>query len=226
MTQIRVECILKVIELIISAIPSLVAVFLGAWLAFKFQNLARKKETRANAVAAGNRTIFTLMRQYNSLLLLQRDIIEPARSHPLRFVAMLPSLNLDYKDLKFDIDSLSFILETSHRHCLADLFMAEQKFQTAMLLFDERSRLHLQTVQPLLEKAGLIENNNGTCTTKQEVEGVLGARVSNYLSRLTDDAIEHIDLAVKDLKETSDNLNRALKQLYPEGQFINFEPLK
>lgn len=214
--------ILSSIELIVPAVSTLGAAFLGAWCAFKLQDRDHERKMRANAMAGGNRAIFTLMRQWNSLKLVQQQIIEPYRTDPNRFVLMRPILNLDYKDLKLDMDSLSFILETSHRQCLADLFLAERKFQTAMMVIDERSRLHLQTVQPLLERAGLIE---GSSYIKEEIENALGIRLSSSLSRVTDDAIEGVDQAIVSLKEVSDKLHIALTQLYPKKKFINFEPL-
>jgi len=211
----------KLLELIVRTLTTFGAAFFGAWFAFKFQGLAREKETRAKAVAAGNRAIFTLMRQWDLLYKIQQDEIEPMRSHPLKLVAMMPSLYLDYKGLNFDIDSLSFILETSHRQCLADLLEAEDRFKTAMMVFDKRSKLHSETIQPLLERARVIE---GDSYTKKQLEDILGTRLFATLSRLTDDAIGHVDSAVVSIKETSDKLCSVLKQLYPKDKFINFEP--
>jgi len=213
---------LHLIELILPAGTTLGAAFIGAWCAFKLQDRGHERKMRQNVVASGNRAIFALMRQWQSLKSVQQQVIEPFRTHPLRFVLMQPNLNLDYKDWKLDIDSLSFILETSYRQCLAELLLAETQFQTAVMVIDERSRLHLQTIQPLLERAGLIE---GGSYTKEEIESALGIRLSRSLSRLTDDAIEHVGQAIVSIKEASDKLHIALKQLYPKEKFIRFETL-
>ncbi len=207
---------------LLSALATVVAAFLGAWYAFKLMDKDHQRKKRATAVASGNRAIFTLMRQWNELNLIQRQLIDPIRSHPAKFVTLLPALSLDYEHLKFDVDSLSFLLDTEYRQCLMDLLIAEEKFQTAVRVLNERSRLHFQTVQPLLEKAGIIEGGD---YTKQQIEVALGDRVKVELSRLTDDVIEHVDHAIISLKETSDKLHTVLKELYPKETIIDFKPI-
>lgn len=209
-------------ETLISALAVVVAAFSGAWYAFRLSDKERERKELKNAVASGNRAIFTLMRQWNELSLIQRQLIDPMRSHPARFVTLLPTLPLDYEPLKCDIDSIGFLLETPHRQCLMDLMVAESRFQTAVRVLNERSKLHMQTVQPLLEKAGIIEGGD---YTKKEIEAALGDRLSVHLSRLTDDVIELVDNAIISLKDISDKLHNALRQLYPQEKIINFEPL-
>ncbi len=207
---------------LLSALATVVAAFLGAWYAFNLMDKDHQRKKRATAVASANRAIFTLMRQWNELNLIQRQLIDPIRSHPAKFVTLLPTLPLDYEHLKFDIDSLSFLLDTEYRQCLMDLLIAEEKFQTAVRVLNERSRLHFQTVQPLLERAGIIEGGD---YTKQQIEVALGERRKVELSRLTDDVIEHVDHAIISLKETSDYLHTVLKRLYPKETIIDFKPI-
>lgn len=213
---------MKWFELLLSALATVVAAFLGAWYAFKLMDKDHERKKRATAVASGNRAIFTLMRQWNELCLIQRQLIDPMRSHPAKFVALLPALPLDYEHLNFNVDSLSFLLDTEYRQCLMDLLIAESQFQTAVRVLNERSRLHWQTVQPLLERAGIIEGGD---YTRQQIELALGNRLTVELSGLTDDFIEHVDHAIISLKETSDKLHTALKALYPKEAIINFKAL-
>lgn len=213
---------MKWFEILVSAFATVVAAFLGAWYAFRLIDKDHERKKRANALASGSRAIFTLMRQWNELSVIKRQLIDPVRSHPARFVALRPTLPLDYEHLKFDIDSLSFLLDSDFRQCLMDLLLAESKFQTAVRVLNERSKLHLQTVQPLLERAGIIEGGDYTIN---QLKTALGERLAVQLSRLTDDVIEHVDHSVMSLKETSDKLHVALRQLYPKERVINFEPL-
>jgi len=117
---------------LLSALATVVAAFLGAWYAFKLMDKDHERKKRATAVASGNRAIFTLMRQWNELGLIQRQLIDPVRSNPAKFVALLPTLPLDYEHLKLDVDSLSFLLDTEYRQYLMDLLVAEGRFQTAV----------------------------------------------------------------------------------------------
>jgi hypothetical protein len=103
-----------------------------------------------------------------------------------------------------------------------DLLVAEGRFQTAVRVLNERSKLHFQTVQPLLERAGIAEGGD---YYKKQIEAALGDRLTVQLTRFTDDVIGHVDDAIISLKETSDKLHTALKELYPKETIINFKAL-
>jgi hypothetical protein len=69
-------------ELIVSGLTTLVAAFAGAWFAYILSNRDRVRDQENAQVAAGNRAIFMLMRQFNTLHNLKTLIIDPKRSDP------------------------------------------------------------------------------------------------------------------------------------------------
>lgn len=207
--------LVKLVDLVISTIATLVAAFAGAWYAFKLQDRDRERRIDADNIGAGNRALLMLLLQFNALFDIQKRVVNRVREHPGRFLAMRPMLELDYKQLRFDVSSLSFLLETEHREILPKLVVEEGRFHSVIQELNERSRLHLKA-QPLLEKAGIVE---GGKYTNEELEAALGNRLFLQLQRATDEAIEHIDQTVESLLEMGKKLRSALKDLYPKGRY-------
>ena len=206
-------------------VAALMGALAGAFGSYKLSARSEEKKKRANEVAAGNYAIFTIMRQWNELWQIQQEIIEPFRLHPCKSIALPSTLPSDFGHLKFDFDSLSFLLETKHRGCILELYLAESRFQAAFRILNERSKLHMDIVQPLLEKAGITAGNNYITRNPEDfIKDTLGDRVAVTLAKLTDGVIEHVDRTLPFLKETSDKLHAALKELYPGKKFINFVP--
>lgn len=210
-------------DTLISAMVTLAAAFLGAWSAFKLEDRARKRKKVEENIAAGNRAIFMLLRMFNELFNIQQQVIEPVREHPAKSIVMLPLLTRDFDELRFEVDNLSFLLETKNRQILMELLVEENRFHTAIRLLNERSNLHLRKAQPLLEKAGIVEGGE---YTKDQVAGALGQRIFNQLQRYTDQVIWHIDQSIMYLQEASKRLHSALTNMYPDTKFIRFEPNK
>lgn len=216
-----------IVSTIITAVAALAAAFAGSWFAFLLNDKALMRKKLSDEVTAGNRAIFILLQQWNDLRLFQTQFIDPARTHELRFVGIRAAFPpMDYERWKFDVNSLSFLLETEYRQCLLDLLLAENKYQTSAKVLNERSKYHFETVQPLLEEAGIID---GGSYPKETYDSALGERVATTISRLTNDTIEQIDETVVFLKATSDKFHEALSKLYPEAKkkkkIINFEPI-
>ena len=101
-----------------------------------------------------------------------------------------------------------------------DLLIEENKFHTAVQAFNERSILHLQEVQPILEKAGIVEGGDYSL---QQLEEALGNRLFKQLSRATEEMIDHVDSGINSLLQMGEKLYEALRELYPGETFIKFK---
>lgn len=207
-------------DTIITTVATLAAAYFGALFAFKFQSRTEERKIRSNNVAAGNRAMFLLLRQFNSLSVIQKQIIEPHRKHPLKFIVMRPSLPLNYDNLKVDVNNLSFLLETKHRNVLMELLLEENKFHAAVQALNERSKVHLHDAQPVLEKAGIVDGGDYSLSQLKEA---LGNRLFIQLSRSTDEMIDHTDSSIKSLMEMGERLYKVLTELYPGETFIKFK---
>ena len=64
-----------------------------------------------------------------------------------------------------------FLLETEDRELLMELLVEQERFETALQVFNERSRLHLEVLQPKMKARGMLE---GTTYTSDTIRNVLG----------------------------------------------------
>jgi hypothetical protein len=180
-----------------------------------------RKELTSN-ISAANKALFTVFQQVNTLKVIQYDMIDPVRNHPGKFIAMQPVLHEKHEDIHFDFHNLGFLLNTKHKQIVLDLFIEQQRFREAIKAVNYRSALHIQQVQPTLERAGIQE---GVDYTTEELAKVLGLRLFKLLQRATDQVVYHVDRTVCSLDKVKGKMIKAFKELYPEGDFLHFELL-
>src|SRR5688572_7178097 len=200
------ETIRTVVETGVTGLVTLVAAFAGSWYAFQLSDRAKTRETTAAQVAAINRAQFVLIQQYNALRIFQRKVVEPVRSDPLRFISMRPTLPLQPLSVPLDLNSVSFLLETDDRAIVFGLLIEEQRFETARQAVNERSRLHIDKVQPRLAAGGIREKTEGTL---KELVGALGEHLFLSIQRGTEEAIREVDLTVASTLEQSRAFHQA-----------------
>jgi hypothetical protein len=207
----------------ISAIATLLAAFFGAWFAYRLQDRANVRKERTLNVSAANQALFTVFQQVNSLKVFQLDMIDPVRKHPGKFIAMQPILRDKYEDIHLNFPSLGFLLNSKHKQIVLDLFIEQQRFREAIKAINYRSALHIKQVQPALERAEIKE---GVDYTKEELAKVLGPRLFKLMQRATEQVISNVDRTVCSLDSVKEKMIKAFKELYPEGDFLNFELLE
>lgn len=204
----------------VPVLATLVAAFYGAKYAFQFQKDKEKEDSKRFNVINGNAAIFTLMRMICGLRDIQKQFIDPARDLPFRFIQMQPALSFTNDDLKLNIESLYFLLETDDRNLLAELVVEAGRYHTAMGAFNERSRIHREEVQPLLERAGIVQGGH---YSHEQIEGAIGNRFYITMQQSTDETINLVDDAIISLKPFADRLRASLKKQYPSDTIIGFE---
>ena len=218
-----IEITLQILHEAVPAIATLLAAFFGAWFAYRLQDKAKIRKERASNISAANRALFTVFQQVNSLKVYQMDMIDPVRNHPRKFIAMQPVLNEQHENLQFDFSSLGFLLSTKYKQIVLDLFIEQQRFCEAIKAINFRSALHIQQVQPILERARIQE---GADYNTGELAKVLGPRLYKTLQGVTDQVVYHVDRTIGSLVKVKGKMIQAFKELYPEGDFLNFELLE
>ena len=203
----------------VPALATLVAAFYGAKCAFQFQRDKEREENKRRNVVNGNSAIFNMMRMAEKLKNVQRQIIDPVRGRPACFLEMRPTLHLVKDDIKLNIETLYFLLETDDRNLLGALMVEEARYQSALDAINERSRLHRQEVQPLLERAGFVQGGNYSFA---QIEEALGNRVYTTIRSATDQVIDYVDSTIVSLKQVADKLTASLKKQYPNETIISF----
>ncbi|HBR20983.1 MAG TPA: hypothetical protein DD713_00195 [Nitrospiraceae bacterium] len=204
----------------VPALATLVAAFYGARYAFQFQKDKEKEDIKKRNVVNGNSVIFNMMRMTTTLRNIQRQIIDPARDRLARFLQMRPTLHLIDDEIKLNIDSLYFLLETDERNILGKLVTEEARYRAALNAINERSRLHRDEIQPLLERARIVEGGDYSLA---EIEKALGNRLYITIQQATEQAINHVDNTVVSLTQVADKLRNSLKKTYPDEIIIGFE---
>ncbi|HEX5363490.1 MAG TPA: hypothetical protein VFW59_04425, partial [Gallionella sp.] len=102
----------------VPALATLIAAFVGAWLAFLLTDRAHVRLLKNQNAAAVNQALFTMLRQYNALKNVQDQLVDPVRNDPGKFIKMQSLAPLAYATLHPEFDSLSFLLETEQRGLL------------------------------------------------------------------------------------------------------------
>lgn len=200
------------------SIVTLVAAFSGAFFAYYLQSRRQEKKVLEEKKFAGNKALFTLSRQLNQLIGLQNQVIKPTRNEPSRYLLMGSMHPVEIDNLLIDVESVSYLLETDHRQILLDLLIEEERFKSAIQALNERSKLHLHEVQPLLNKAEIRVED--VLKTDAEIEHILGHKLFVQLNTATDQVVELIDETIISMQALSGELNRALKKLFPDHIFF------
>jgi hypothetical protein len=205
----------------IPALATLVAAFYGAKFAFEFQNNKELEAEKNHNIVAVNRAIFTLSRMANNLFLYQKDFINPVRNKQAAFLDLRPTLEMEKELIKLDAEALYFLLDTDFRNLLGEVVIEDERYRAAIDAINIRSNLHLQHVQPMLEKAG-FKSGITAIVSELELEGVLGNRLYSTIKESTDQVIFHVDSTVESLKQVAEKLKDSIKTIYPDEKVIKF----
>lgn len=216
---IKEKSVSTAFTLYLPALATLMAAYFGAKYAFDLhENREKEKSINANVIN-GNLAIYNLSQMVSNLICYQRQVIEPVRDSPTMFIEMRPTLNSLNSDISFNIEALSFLLGTSHRNLLGQLSVEESRYKTAIDAINERSRLHLDEVQPTLERAEVVHGGNYTLAN---IETALGNRLFVSLQQATTAVIKNVDPTILSLQEIGRNLRQALREIYPSETILGF----
>jgi hypothetical protein len=203
----------------IPALATLLAAFYGAKYAFQFQINKEEEDIKRRNIVSANITLFNLSRMANKLVVYQRDIINPERNSPLRFLAIRPTSSLEKEHVKLNVDGLYFLLETDAMNLLGEVMVEEERYRTSMDAINLRSEYHINKIQPLLEKAGFISGNSYSL---DQIKNILGPAAYDTLQETTEQMIEHVDRTLISLKSIADKLKVSIKTQHPDSIVISF----
>ncbi len=209
------------LDTFVAAVATLLAAFFGAFAAFKLEDRIRRNREIRDNIGAGNRALFTLIRFWNDLAVIRKQIMEPFRNHPGRAVAMPPTQNLEEGRLTLNLGELSFLIARREGTLLNQLLVEEDRYRSLIASLNERARIHFGTAQPALARAGIEE---GRDYVLDDIRAALGDPLFYTLDRLTTEIVDHTDCTIRSIEESIDELRLALKRIYPNGVFITFEP--
>lgn len=205
----------------IPALATLVAAFYGAKFAFQFQSNKELIDEKKQRIVSANSAIFTLSRMANDLFNYQRDFINPVRNNKGAFIELRPTLHLEKEHIKLNIESLYFILQLEDRNLLGEIINVEEQYKLAIEIINQRSKIHIEEVQPIMEKAGFLSGNTNIVSA-MEIEKILGNRIYSTILEISNDVIFNVDNTIESLKTVATKLKTCIKHTYPNEVIISF----
>lgn len=203
----------------VPALATLVAAFYGAKYAFDFQRKKEEADKKKKDLVSANIASFNLMRMANSLLVIRKQVIDPFRGKPTAFLEIPALLHTIEEGIKINAESLYFLLETKERNLLAEIIVEERRYITAIHSINERSTLHRNEIQPLLESAGVKQGGEYSL---EQLEQTLGERMFITINMATDQVITHVDETIISIQAASKKLADCMKIMHPDECVIRY----
>jgi hypothetical protein len=215
-------------DLLSQGLAGMLGAVVGATVAFRYERrksreelddrrLREANELSERRAAAGNLAIFTLAKIYSDLWNYRSQIIDPARNAPAPWHS-LGAYNLTMTDgHKFDIPSIAFLFRSIDQTMPLRLTIEEARFADVVTLISQRSKIHLEEVQPAIEAAGFIDS-----LSPAEAEKACGPRVTRTMKGLTGQIIDLVDRGLVTAPELADQLGRVLVRELPDQRIIRF----
>lgn len=201
---------------------TLFAAFMGAYSAFALQNKKQERELSSSKVEAGNKAIFNLIRSYNTFLAFKKQFIEPFENEPGKFLAIPPSIGFEGK-ADFDFDSLTYLFELEEPNIVGELSSFQAEVESTISLIIQRSHLHMNGVQPAMEKAGFIE---GQDISSKQLRQILGDRLFTMMQQGTDQMIEGVESIVTDAEKLIERLHNIHMKKYIGHKVLKMQKRK
>ncbi len=200
---------------------SLAGAFVGALGAYYFQlGIAKKHERRAAEMAA-HRTMFSLLQQMNTLVLIQRDFVHAHAENPARFLAIPGTMPFDPERDALDLSTLSYLLDKGEgRHVLYGFYMAQENYREVLRTWNDRSLMHRNEAQPKLAAAGFEGEAE---VTLADLKRILGAQLVGSLINSTENCIRLLKDSFQLLAKSKIELRAYLVKRFGHGDFTDFE---
>ena len=198
-----------------TAFLALIGTFVGALFAFRLNENKEIRKLEMERKAALNRALFVLLRQYNAMRSLGKEI-EPFKSEFERAFNCPALQPPPYSDLKQNFSELNFLLESPEPGVLMRLSIEEEGFHQALESVRIRNDVYVREVQPVIAQAGL----NRRAVPVEEIQAALGERLLGSAINTSKYMYRNVDEAVRNLPSVHKELFSLAKKLYPRDKFI------
>lgn len=206
-------------DFIINGLIILIGAFFGSYSAFKLNDKKSIQENYLAEKAAINKGLFITCLMMNAIKSVCKSYgpYESSPSRPFNLPAIKPS---NYDHLRFDFESLCFLLEDSPQ-LLMDLDVEQKRFEMVFSAILLRNNFYVNEVQPVLSDSGL---SNGD-VTKEALKKTLGDRLFYGLENYTNEIYFHLKLTDKSLNEMYEEIIAEAKKRFPNEKFIKWQSI-
>lgn len=200
---------------------TLIGALLGALLAYWFQTKVLRKQEQRSSHLSAHRTMFYLLQQVNTILLIQRDYVVTELESPARFISIPPSPPIDPNKNVLNANDLSFLLDTAKgRAVLYELYIAQENYVEAIHTWNLRSDIHIQKIQPALATAGL---HPGVPVTLESLKEALGPLLYGTIVNATDNSLMTLRSAFEKLTVWKDKVRAYAILRFKSTDFTDFD---
>lgn len=209
---------------IITGIVGLLGACIGAWLSYFFGRRQKLADIAKDNVEKGNRALFVLFRQVNTLAYIKSAIFDKFENNRLRFFLPLPLAYEQDPFVAVDCESLSFFMQSDNakKQLVFDISITNEKYKTLILLINRRSVLYAE-VKNKLSPAKIPE---GTPLTEEYIKDILGDVLFTELHDITEIIYNNFSSYILEIEELKTKLRSALLDLFPGEIFIDFTRLQ
>ena len=204
----------------ITAVSTLLAAFLGAWFAFQLNERREQRKLRNARKSAVNRGLYAISRMWNNVRMYQKEVIGPAQKSPAPWLSMQATVTANYGEVYFPIEELAFMLDDENADLYARLLLEEQRYQLAIAMITEISKITGDELYPKMEALGY---RRGQKVNGREVAERLGPALTQKLSDLTSSIITHVDEDIKSLTSIFGEFRVAMTTYFEGEKLVDVE---
>lgn len=208
----------KSYEYLVQAVIIAIGAFIGSWSAVKLNENKEAANSYRLRKEALNQAIFVIARQMNAMRLIKKDI-EQYQEGVHRAFNLPAQKPPKYSDLKQDINSLSFVLETDTPQILLELTVEQERFDQAIESINVRNEFYVSQVQPAISQQGLTSLR----VTMQQLREALGERIFEGAMQGARGLSSHVVETDKSLPQMYSRLLDYSKKHFPGEKFVHWE---
>jgi hypothetical protein len=209
-------------DAIANGFATLIGALLGAMLAYIFQRMFLKNQEHKVALMSAHRTMFALLQQINTIVLIQRDYVHSQLDSPGRFISIPATPPYDTSKNVLDMTDLSFLIDTATgRVVLYEFYMAQENYVEALNQWNLRSLLHLQQVQPALASSSI--QLGATVNLEYIEKEVLGRLLYGSIVNATDNCLVSLRRAFEKLVESKTKVRAYAVKRFKTNDFTDFD---
>ena len=200
------------LTMIFTPAVTLCAAFGGAWYAFKLESDKQLREADKMNVAAADRAMFKLIRAVTAFVHFNKQFILSVPADSDRDITIKPATSVVGFDISIDYDSLTFLYETSDPDFLQSLSYFEMDVLSTLETINQRSVLHYEQVQPVIETLAKFYPNG---IPPDAIKFKLGLRGSTAIHDFTNAMVQGIDRHISEGKRHIKTLEKLIEEKYP-----------
>lgn len=206
--------------ILITSLATVTAAFIGAWSAYKLESTSKMRKKETEQIENINSLIFAFYERIKILKIYQKQSINPTRDDLGRAFTMPPVLHISSPTTDIVIEHILYLLGTKHRNIILDIHTEKEAFDVLLNLIKSRSTMHLEKIQPAMEKAQIKHGSN---VSSVELRKAVGEQQFVIITKMTDDIIEGTDRSINSLIELKDKFVSIASSQFPKAVIFDVQ---